>query len=941
MLQKLHAATNDGDIAQVLRSTPTTLADYYRAAVQGAASRSSRAKRIALNCLGLLSCSERILHESELIHAISLLLNFGDSTSPYQVTLHEVVEACGGLVTQDELSSDFAFIQASSKDFVNEWLSTQSAPLPNFVMVETSFGLLLSKALSNGRCQNLDELTMRLNQYPFLSYAAKFWGYHFRRLDSEATRVKFASTIATLFADQRGQSPLHVAAKQGQAAFISDYFNDGNSNEIDVKDNYGRTALHYAVLERHVNVIRSLLAHRCNPQLVDRHDKTPWQYAIENDDPEAVTELLGALNLQEDKMTSTLNKATMLGQTSLVNVLVVHGARIGDSSLFMAIASRSEAAVEILPTAGANVNQQKPDRSTPLHAAFKSKSLPVAKLLLDSGARVTARDVIGRSPLFYAVEANDVAAVMLNIQYGADVNCVDHEETSLLHVAARLKSFEVAAILLDHGALINARDHRGRSPIFDAVEANDFPLVQLIMKYGSDINCVDHEKASPIHVAARLESYKVMRALLHAGADCNICNNHGRSPLFNAAKAGKVLAVKMLLNSGADLNCVDCQGASPLISAICGGHEDVVKLLLKHSPDPHGLQVKGDKDSSALALASRLYGNGKIVRLLLKFGAETMKDNTLRHVEEDSSQANQALKCFEICHSLHSYTLAWICGVSSGLTAAQACLDEKYSAPNPVSPSDINTYVLGRIACHNIVIAAPSPSLFNTAPVAKAIANLMQTFPGVELGLLVGLGSGVPGPKNEIRLGDVVVGTPGRSYSGVISYDVGVKPCNRQLAERSARPPMVALNAITQLRNQQMLGEMSLQNGLDQIISKTATLRETFQRSHVTPDILPTPDIGDGALILQSKHEDGREPHIHYGLIASGTSVINDAQHRDELAKRSRVLCFEREGVGLTPNFPCVVIRGISDYADGHKTDVSASFRHTFFLISPIAFIIR
>jgi hypothetical protein len=33
------------------------------------------------------------------------------------------------------------------------------------------------------------------------------------------------------------------------------------------------------------------------------------------------------------------------------------------------------------------------------------------------------------------------------------------------------------------------------------------------------------------------------------------------------------------------------------------------------------------------------------------------------------------------------------------------------------------------------------------------------------------------------------------------------------------------------------------------------------------------------------------------------------------------VLCFEMEAAGLMNNFPCLVIRGISDYSDSHKND--------------------
>jgi hypothetical protein len=40
---------------------------------------------------------------------------------------------------------------------------------------------------------------------------------------------------------------------------------------------------------------------------------------------------------------------------------------------------------------------------------------------------------------------------------------------------------------------------------------------------------------------------------------------------------------------------------------------------------------------------------------------------------------------------------------------------------------------------------------------------------------------------------------------------------------------------------------------------------------------------------------------------------------RDRLAEEHGIMCFEMEAAGLMDTFPCLVIRGISDYADSHK----------------------
>jgi len=50
--------------------------------------------------------------------------------------------------------------------------------------------------------------------------------------------------------------------------------------------------------------------------------------------------------------------------------------------------------------------------------------------------------------------------------------------------------------------------------------------------------------------------------------------------------------------------------------------------------------------------------------------------------------------------------------------------------------------------------------------------------------------------------------------------------------------------------------------------------------------------------------------------------VIKDGVLRDQLAQPYNVLCFEMEAAGVMANFPCLVIRGISDYCDTHKNDL-------------------
>jgi hypothetical protein len=49
---------------------------------------------------------------------------------------------------------------------------------------------------------------------------------------------------------------------------------------------------------------------------------------------------------------------------------------------------------------------------------------------------------------------------------------------------------------------------------------------------------------------------------------------------------------------------------------------------------------------------------------------------------------------------------------------------------------------------------------------------------------------------------------------------------------------------------------------------------------------------------------------------------MKSGEHRDKLAKAAKIIGFEMEGAGVCDNLRCLIIKGISDYADSHKNKV-------------------
>jgi nucleoside phosphorylase len=58
---------------------------------------------------------------------------------------------------------------------------------------------------------------------------------------------------------------------------------------------------------------------------------------------------------------------------------------------------------------------------------------------------------------------------------------------------------------------------------------------------------------------------------------------------------------------------------------------------------------------------------------------------------------------------------------------------------------------------------------------------------------------------------------------------------------------------------------------------------------------------------------------FYYGTIGSANTVVKDARLRDELRRTLKVLCVKMKTARLINLFPCLIIRGICDYADLYK----------------------
>ncbi|KAF4842291.1 Vegetative incompatibility protein HET-E-1 [Colletotrichum siamense] len=283
----------------------------------------------------------------------------------------------------------------------------------------------------------------------------------------------------------------------------------------------------------------------------------------------------------------------------------------------------------------------------------------------------------------------------------------------------------------------------------------------------------------------------------------------------------------------------------------------------------------------------------------------------------------------------HEYTIGWICAIVTEYVAGQALLDEEHECPHNLPLHNAGHYTLGKIGPHNVVMAV-LPECGTSAATAVA-RDMLHSFPNVSIGLMVGIGGGAPTQNNDIRLGDIVVGTARNGQSSVVQYDFGKTRQGQSFQHTGLlnQPPWRLSTAVNGLQARHKRNGHQIEETISDALDDYPNLRSEYTRPSMDSDKLyrssvvhpSMPDRPCAAVCGYDPSKLVDRPAravdklvVHYGVIASANQVMRDALARDTLAMENNFLCFEMEAAGLSNTLPCLVIRGICDYSDSHKS---------------------
>jgi ankyrin repeat protein len=353
-------------------------------------------------------------------------------------------------------------------------------------------------------------------------------------------------------------TPLHKAAQQGQlvvARFLIE-----NGADLDSRDGFGRTALHWAALNGHKSMAELLLARGADPNAFISAGPTSAGF-------------------------TPLHFAAQNGYRNVCEALLVGKADLN---------ARTES-----------------DRATPLHQAAARGFTSVAELLLARGAEVNARNMSGSTPLASAASGGMKNAVQLLLVNKADINAQNDKGETALFAAVSAKRGEVVQLLLAGKANPNLAfneksENPGWTPLVAAINQDNAPVARLLLENGANPNVLFYRNGwTALMQAAQKGSVELVEALLAAGADVNAKENaDSRSTaLYHVAYQNPTNAaaiVELLLRNKADVNLADVNGVTPLIRAVGRRNLDVVRLLVEHGADVNAMTRQGESPLSLI-----------------------------------------------------------------------------------------------------------------------------------------------------------------------------------------------------------------------------------------------------------------------------------------------------------------------------------------------------
>ena len=379
-------------------------------------------------------------------------------------------------------------------------------------------------------------------------------------------------------------------------------------NQLGCKD-LNLTALHLAVVEKHQDIVKVLIDAGAELDRTGEDGRSAPLVASCMDMPDIVKMLVEAgavVRATDNKGRTCLTLASYFGHTETVRYLaglkdveVSHPDADGYTALHFAVQQQFPGVVQELIDAGADIEANNKDKSSPLLLASRSGSFDIVKMLVEAGAGVCVTDNKGDTCLtiaaavaqeenvrnllrsLFRLPPEERVTVQATTSQG-DNSHRDVAKSAMPGLTEDTRMSEESSVAAQAPVpKLESPDEQDSTSLSTKAPARYVDTVRYLVGLPEvDVNHVNSCGETALHFAVRLPYPDLVQELIAAGADVETKNKDGRSALLLTSMFGKLDIVKMLIGAGAGVCVTDNKGATCLTLAANGGHTDMVHYLV-------------------------------------------------------------------------------------------------------------------------------------------------------------------------------------------------------------------------------------------------------------------------------------------------------------------------------------------------------------------------
>ncbi|XP_008967511.3 ankyrin repeat domain-containing protein 27 isoform X2 [Pan paniscus] len=447
-------------------------------------------------------------------------------------------------------------------------------------------------------------------------------------------RLNDPSVVTPFSRDDRGHTPLHVAALCGQASLIDLLVSKGAM--VNATDYHGATPLHLACQKGYQSVTLLLLHYKASAEVQDNNGNTPLHLACTYGHEDCVKALVYydvescRLDIGNEKGDTPLHIAARWGYQGVIETLLQNGAsteiqnRLKETPLKCALNSKILSVMEACHLSferrqkSSEAPVQSPQRSVD-SISQESSTSSFSSMSAGSRQEETRKDYREVEKLLRAVADGDLEMVRYLLEW-TEEDLEDAEDTAsaadpeFCHPLCQCPKCAPAqkrlAKVPASGLGVNVTSQDGSSPLHVAALHGRADLIPLLLKHGANAGARNADQAVPLHLACQQGHFQVVKCLLDSNAKPNKKDLSGNTPLIYACSGGHHEVVALLLQHGASINASNNKGNTALHEAVIEKHVFVVELLLLHGAS---VQVLNKRQRTAVDCAEQ---NSKIMELL-------------------------------------------------------------------------------------------------------------------------------------------------------------------------------------------------------------------------------------------------------------------------------------------------------------------------------------